>query len=75
MVGLFDRVGLRKNAGETVDMICRPFQVAVNQSEEAYRRRITGEGIAYWERQKGQFQCRECGEEMAVGYVAVHTMT
>ena len=47
----------------------------MNHSEEAYRRRITGEGIAYREQQKGQFQCRECGEEMAVGYVAVHTMT
>ena len=36
LVGLFDRVGLRTNVGETVDMIYRPFRVAVNQSEEAY---------------------------------------
>ena len=49
LVGLFDRVGLRTNVGETVDMICRPFQVAVNQSEAAYRRRITGKGISYRE--------------------------
>ena len=24
LVGLFDKVGLRTNAGETVDMICQP---------------------------------------------------
>ena len=26
LVGLFDRVGLRKNVGKTVSMVCHPFQ-------------------------------------------------
>ena len=30
LVGLFDRVGLRKNFGKTVGMVCHPFQAAGN---------------------------------------------
>ena len=47
LVGLFDRVGLRTNAGKTVGMVFRPFQVAENQSKAVYGRRITGEGPTY----------------------------
>ena len=42
LVGLFDRVGLRKNVGKTVVMFYLPCQVAGNQSEAAYGRQITG---------------------------------
>ena len=43
LVGLFDRVGLRKNAGKTVSMVCHPCQAGEgNRKEEAYGRRITG---------------------------------
>ena len=47
LVGLFDRVGLRTNVGKTVGMICRPCQLAGNQSEAAYGIRITGEVPIY----------------------------
>ena len=52
MVGLFDRVGLRKNFGKTVGMVCHPCQAVGNLSEAAYRRRVTGEGPTYRERMK-----------------------
>ena len=54
LVGLFDRVGLRTNVGNTVGMVFCPCQVAGNQL-------TTGEGPTYRERQKGQVSCRECG--------------
>ena len=47
LVGLFDRVILRTNFGKTVGMVCRPCQVAGNQSEAAYGRWMTGEGPSY----------------------------
>ena len=52
LVGLFDRVGLLTNFGKTVSMVCHPCQAwAGNRTEEAYRRRIMGEGRSYAERQ------------------------
>ena len=48
LVGLFDRVGLMTNVGKTVSMVCHPCQAgAGNRTEEAYGRRITGEGRSY----------------------------
>ena len=47
LVSLFDRVGLRTNVGKTVGMVCRPYQAAGTQSEEAYGRQLTGEGTTY----------------------------
>ena len=75
LVGLFDRVGLQTNVGKTFDMVCRTCQAAVNQSEAAYGRQITGEGPKYRERQKGRVPCRECGEEISTGSLVSHLMT
>ena len=75
LVGLFDRVGLRKKFGKTVGMVYQPFQVAGNLSEAAYGRRVTGEGSTYKERLKRQVSCRECGEFLAAGYLTSHIMT
>ena len=61
LFGLFDRVGLRTNFGKTVGIVCRPFQAVGDQSEVAYRRRITGEVYTNRESQKGWFYCKECG--------------
>ena len=49
LVGLFDRVSLWTNVGNTVGMVCRLFQAVGNQSESAYGRWITGEGPTYRE--------------------------
>ena len=34
-----------------------------------------GEGPSYRERQKGQVQCKECGEEMVIGLMAGNMRT
>ena len=44
LLGMFGRVGLQKNVGKTVGMVCQPFQAAGNLSEAAYRRRVRGGG-------------------------------
>ena len=44
LVGLFDRVGLYKNARKTVGMVFHPCQAAGNLSEAAYGRRFIGKG-------------------------------
>ena len=75
LVGLFDILGLQTNAGNTVGMVCRPYQAAGNQSEATYGRRIMGEGTTYREPQKGWVHCRECGEEMSEGSMAGQMMT
>ena len=68
LVGIFDRVGLRKIVRNTVSMFYQPCQVgAGNITYEAYGRRITGEGRSYAERQQERVKCFECGEFLAVG--------
>ena len=42
LVGLFDRVGLRRNFGKAVSMV-----FSQTQSEVAYGRQMTGEGPSY----------------------------
>ena len=44
LVNLFEQVGLQTNVGKTVSMVCRPCQAAGNQSDAAYKRKMTGEG-------------------------------
>ena len=34
LTGLFERVGIRKNVGKTVNMICRPCRAVGTQSEQ-----------------------------------------
>ena len=76
LVGLFDRVGLRTNIGKTVSMFCDPCQVgAGHRTEEAYGRRITGEGGSYAERQRDRVECMECGEQLEIGSMLSHLMT
>ena len=62
LVAIFDRVGLMTNVGKTVSMVFQPCQAgAGNRTEEAYGRRITGEGRSYAERQRERVACGECG--------------
>ena len=70
-----ERVGLRKNVGRTVSMVCRPCQAEGTQSEAAYGQNMTGEGPTYRERQRERVECGECGKEMAAGSLASHSMT
>ena len=43
-------------------MVCRPFQLAGNQSEATYGRKMTGEGTTYQEQRKGRVKCGEMQE-------------
>ena len=72
---MFGRVGLQKNVGKTVGMVCQPFQAAGNLSEAAYRRRVRRGGATYRERLKGQVACGKCRELLAAGSLSSHMMT
>ena len=64
------------NAGKTVSMVFHPCQVgAGKRTEEAYGRRITGEGRSYAERHLERVACGECGEFLAIGSILFHLMT
>ena len=62
LLGMLDRVVLKTNVGKKAVMVFRPCQAAGKRSKAAYRRRITGAGPSYWERQWVWVQCTECGE-------------
>ena len=75
LVGLLDRVGLRTNVRKKVGMVCRQYQAAETQLEAAYRRSMPVEGPSFRERNRGQVQCKECGEDMALGLMVEHIQT
>ena len=68
-------MGLRNNISKTIGMVCFSCQEVENELEAAYGQWMTGEGLTYLDRQKGRVQCRDCREDMTVGYLAVHRIT
>ena len=50
LMGLFDRLGMRANIYKTVGMMCRLFQAAGVQADEAYTWQMTGGGLSFKER-------------------------
>ena len=56
-------------------MVCCPCQAVGTQSEAVYERRMVGAGISYQDINRVRVQCSECGEEMAMGLMAVHQQT
>ena len=44
---VFDSLGIQKNEGKTVRMICRPFRAVRTQLYEDYKHRMTGSGLTY----------------------------
>ena len=66
LVGLFNRVGLQKNVGKTVSMVCHPCQAAGKITQVAYGRRLMGERNSYKEWQRDWVECAEYGEQLAV---------
>ena len=52
LVAIFDRVDLQTNVDKTVSMACHPCRAGSgNRIAEGYRRRITGDGNSFRERQ------------------------
>ena len=48
-------------------MACQSLRLVRFRSDEAYKRLVTGEWWSYYERQREQVQCTECGNELARG--------
>ena len=52
LLAIFDRVGLQTNVDKTVSMACHPCRAGSgNRTAKGYRRRITGDGNSFRERQ------------------------
>ena len=68
-------MGLHTNVGKPFSMTCRPCLAAGNQSEEAYGRKMTGEGPTYQEIQKERVECGDSRKEMAAESLTSHQMT
>ena len=76
LVAIFDRVGLQTNVDKTVSMACHPCRAGTgNRTTEGYRRRLTGDGSSFRERQRERVACGECGVELAAGSLLSHMMT
>ena len=73
---IFDRVGLQKNVDKIVSVACHPCRAGSgNRTTEGYRRRMTGDGNSFRERQRERVACSECGAELAAGSLSSHFMT
>ena len=76
LVAIFDRLGLQTNVNKTFSMACHPCRAGTgNRTTEGYRRRLTGDGSSYRERQRERVACGECGVELAAGSMSSHMMT
>ena len=61
---------------KTVSMACQPCRAGSgNRTAEGYRRRTTGKGRSFRERQIDRVACEECGAEIAAGSLSIHLMT
>ena len=55
-------------------MTYRPCPAAGNQSEVAYGRKMTGEGLTYLERKRERVECEDCRKGVAAGSLDTHRM-
>ena len=67
LTGLFDWVGLQTKVRKTVGMVCKLFHAVGVRSDEAYTRRMMGEGRSFKERQRERVLCPECMKGLAQG--------
>ena len=66
-MGMLDRVGLRTNMGKTVSMMYMTFYDIIKHLDAAYKRRIMGYFITYWDHQKQQVGWPECVADLDLG--------
>ena len=71
----FDRLRLCTNVCKTVGMVCIPCRADRVRSDEAYTRRITGEGRSFKEQHQEQVLCPECGKDMVKGSLVNNRQT
>ena len=72
MVRMFERVGLQRNLNNNKSMILTLGFIWGKQETEAYKRRVTGEGPTFRERNKTRVSCNYCGETMAASSLRQH---
>ena len=72
LTGLFDRVGIWKNARKKVGMLCHPCRVVGTYLDAAYKRRMAGEGLTYRSHQRIWVQCPDCGADLEAGCLVVN---
>ena len=70
-MGLFDRVGLRKNVRKTVGMVCQPCRAA-GVRDKAYTRRMTREGRIFKESHPEHMLCPECRKDLEKGSLVAY---
>jgi len=78
LVTLFQKVGLETNVDKTKILICHPSFVRTHLrhlSDEAYKRRLTGEGLSYRDRKQQRMQCQLCIKPFAASYIDSHRAT
>jgi hypothetical protein len=69
---LFRRIGLETNTQKTVLMISNPPTMHANLSQQAYRRKLTGDGPTYKEWKRGLIQCPRCDTTLRRGSLVNH---
>jgi hypothetical protein len=72
LVELFERTGLLSNTSKTKSMVCTQNSLKGHISNQAYKRRMSGQGPTYISRQKRRVQCPICEEELAKGCLSRH---
>ena len=75
LTGLFDWVGMKTNFKKTVGVVCHPCRAFGVQADEAYTRRMTGEGSSYKERQWERINFPEWGKYLARVSLTSHRQT
>jgi len=75
LVTLFRKVGLETNVDKTKIMICHPIFIRTHLSDEADKRRLTGEGLSFRERKQQCVQCQWCIKNFAASYIDSHRAT
>jgi hypothetical protein len=72
LVALFKRIGLETNTQKTVLLTSHPPTDHINLSQQAYKRKITGEGPTFRERQRQAVPCPLCNVTLRRGSLTPH---
>ena len=75
LVSLFERIGLKTNESKTKLMVCLPAVKATRMTDGAYKRRMTGEGESYRERQRRKVTCPDCPAVLRLSSLRAHRLT
>jgi len=75
LVTLFRKVGLETNVDKTKIMICHPSFIRTHLSDEACKKRLTGEGLSYKDRKQQRVQHQWCLKPFVASYIDSHRAT